>query len=401
MTPLGGHLGEDDITGAFLPSHIYVHVPFCASKCDYCDFYSICGAPPDLVRAVFIGIRSQLRLWASAGLSGVIETIYFGGGTPSAVADEVVETLDYIGAHFVVHPTAEITVEGNPDSLTPSVVSALAHAGVGRVSVGVQSFDDHVLRVLGRRHDSETAWAVARRVVGAGLELSVDLMCGIPGQSLTSWTETLQKACATGARHASVYPLAVEEGTALDVAIEEGLVPEVDPDVQAEMMLVASEVLSTCHLHRYEVANYASSTSTRSKHNSAYWTGSPYIGVGPAAHGMLDASTARAMGFAGVGSTAARVRYYNAADVDEWLVGHGDGTEELSEDEMAREDVMLGLRLVEGVPVEAVEQAGVGHALRELASDGLVVLEGGRWRTTQRGWLLGNEVFERVWAPEP
>jgi len=267
--------------------------------------------------------------------------------------------------------------------------------------VGVQSFDDHVLRVLGRRHDAEAAWAAARRVVGAGLELSVDLMCGVPGQSLTSWAETLQKACATGARHASVYPLAVEEGTALDVAIAEGLVSDVDADVQAEMMLVASEVLSGCGLSRYEVANYAMDKATRSRHNTAYWTGSPYIGVGPAAHGMLDAVTARAMGFVSVGSTSSRVRYSNAADVDQWLVGHGDGIEELSAEEAAREDVMLGLRLVEGVPDAQAERAGVRGALEGLESDGLVVLEAGRWRTTSRGWLLGNEVFERVWAPGP
>ncbi|HSK48594.1 MAG TPA: coproporphyrinogen-III oxidase family protein [Coriobacteriia bacterium] len=391
----------EELAGPFLPSHLYVHVPFCRSKCDYCDFYSIPGRPDELVEPVFRGIRSQLVGWSNSGLQGVIDTIYFGGGTPSCVPEKVVETLDFVREHFVVHRAAEITVEGNPDSLGDETVTNFAEAGVTRVSVGVQSFDDHVLSMLGRRHDAEAAWSAARRVVASGMALSVDLMCGVPGQSATSWERTLERACMSGARHASVYPLSVEEKTPLDVAISAGLVPDTDADTQAEMMLLAEGLLGNCGLSRYEVANYASSVSDQSRHNKAYWTGSSYIGVGPAAHGMVGAATGRVMGLCGQDACAARVRYGNAASVEEWLVGRGDSCEQLCATEAEREDVMLGLRLTSGVEVEQVRSAGLSDVLESLASEGLCELVDDRWRTTTRGWLLGNEVFGRVWSGEP
>jgi len=397
-------IGED--TGAaataYLPAHLYVHVPFCASKCDYCDFYSVPGAPSHVVATVFTGIRSQLALWESSGLEGVIDTVYFGGGTPSLVAPQVVETLAFIRDHFVLHPSAEVTIEGNPDSLDAATVASFLDAGVTRVSVGIQAFDDHVLRVLGRRHDAEAAWSAARRVVGAGMQLSVDLMCGVPGQTRASWAETLRRACETGAKHASVYPLSIEQNTPLDVAISAGLLPEPSSDEQAEMMIMAEKALGDCGLSRYEIANYSAGAEYASRHNTAYWTGSPYIGVGPGAHGMLDAATARLVGYVPGTSTAARVRYANASDIEAWLVGKNDATEELSHEEAAREDVMLGLRLTRGVSFAEVEAAGLAQVLDSLAADGLVTPHDGpgerRWRTTERGWLLGNEVFERVWT---
>ena len=391
--------------GPRLPAHVYVHVPFCASKCDYCDFASVAGASPATVRAVFTGIKTQLTRWQASGLEGVLETVYIGGGTPSFVVDEVAGLLGRIADEFVLHPRAEVSVEANPDSLRSEEVRALRDAGTTRISVGVQSFDDGVLRMLGRRHDARRAELACEAVADAGLSLAIDLMCGVPGQTTTSWAATLERVVATGARHVSVYPLAIEEGTPLSVAVSTGLVAEPDPDLAAEMMVLAEEFLGYHGIARYEVANYAA-PGFESVHNRAYWTGRSYLGVGPAAHAMLDAPTARAVGMLEGEPVAepARVRYANAADIDDWLTLHGDTVEVLDAGVARREDVMLGMRLTQGVPAEQVAVAGLDGVLESLQRDGLVehVGAGGsaRWRTTRRGWLLGNEVFGRIWAGE-
>ena len=397
-----------NLLGPSLPAHLYIHVPFCASKCAYCDFASISGASDDVVRAVFTGIRTQLRRWEVTGLGGVLDTVYVGGGTPSRYPEEVIRVLDYVREHFVVRSDAEVTVEANPDSVDAEVAGAFSSAGVTRVSVGVQSFDDTVLRVLGRRHDARAAWDACRVVSDAGMDLSVDLICGVPGQTMTSWSETLARAAATGARHASVYPLSIEPGTALHVAIDAGMLEEPDPDAAAEMMILAETTLRQYSLSRYEVANYAEDRAHESRHNTAYWEGRQYIGVGPGAHGMLDARTAQVVGLVEVGDQSTeRIRYANADGIDDWLVGHGDSVEVLSAEEAAREDVMLGMRLVRGVAWSQVQSAHLTETLEQLAAEGLVELAndavsrpGPRWRTTARGWLLGNEVFSRIWTGE-
>ena len=395
-----------DLLGPHLPAHLYVHVPFCASKCDYCDFSSVAGADADFVEVVFAGIRTQITTWSRSGLDGVVETIYFGGGTPSLHAEQVQRTLAHLRNTLVVHPHAEITIEANPDSLSADVARVFAAQGVTRMSVGVQSFDDHVLRVLGRRHDAVSAARACQAVIEAGMALSVDLMCGIPGQTITSWSETLSRAAASGAHHASVYPLTIEDGTPMSAAVSAGLLAETDSDEAADMMVLAEESLGYHGLSRYEVANYAEAREYESRHNTAYWTGRPYAGLGPAAHGMLDAATARSVGLLSEAEAdVARVRYGNAASIADWLVGHGDSTETLTEAEARREDVMLGMRLTRGVSQAAVASAGLLGVMASLEEDGLVALETSprgetRWKTTRRGWLLGNEVFGRLWLGE-
>lgn len=391
---------EDLVSGPRLPSHLYVHVPFCRSRCAYCDFHTAPAPPADLVAAVYGGLESELTQWAAAGLPGVVETVYVGGGTPSAWPAPTASLIHHVREMFVLHPGAEITVEANPDSLDDTVASVFAEAGVTRVSVGAQSFDDDVLRLLGRRHDADAAGRSCEAVARAGMDLSLDLICGIPGQTMGSWLESLATAAITGAKHVSVYPLSLEEGTSLALAVSAGLTPEPDPDMAADMMIAAEEALSAVELVRYEVANYAV-PGFESRHNLAYWTGGTYLGVGPAAHGMLDGVTARMLGMLDeAAASPARVRYMHAAEADRWLTGRGDRVETLSAGEAAREDVMLGLRLTKGVARADVDAAGLEGVAEDLARDGLVELAGGRWRTTRRGWLLGNEVFGRVWAGE-
>jgi oxygen-independent coproporphyrinogen-3 oxidase len=378
-----------------LPAHFYLHVPFCRSKCAYCDFASVAGADPQSVYATFLGMEAELRRWGASGLPGVVETVYVGGGTPSLHIPQVASLLDAALRELPIRSGAETTVEANPDSLSPAGLRALTASGASRISLGVQAFDDEVLRFLGRPHDARGARAALALVVDAGIEVSVDLMCGIPGQSMASWRESLAEAVEGGARHVSVYPLAVEEGTPLAAAVDAGLAPEPDPDVAAEMMELATDVLGAAGIERYEIANHAA-RGHRSRHNTAYWTGRSYAGIGPGAHGMLDAATAAAVGY-DPPPGAGRLRYAQPADIETWLFDSEPSEEWLTPAQAAREDVMLRLRLVEGVPAAQADRAGSTGALEALAADGLVECRAGNWVLTDRGWLLGNEVFARVW----
>jgi oxygen-independent coproporphyrinogen-3 oxidase len=398
--PVHGDLGElGEVDGPRLPAHFYFHVPFCRARCSYCDFYSIPDADPDDASALFACMAAEMRRWRFSALPGVVETLYVGGGTPSLYAPAVGELIEDVREELPVREDAEITVEANPDSLTPAALQALIEGGANRISVGVQAFDDTVLRLLGRLHDARQARAAIALVRDAGLELSIDLMCGVPGQTLASWAESLEQALDAGAKHVSVYPLSIEEGTPLEAAIRTELVSEPDPDLAAEMMILAEKRLAQAGLARYEVANFAV-PGHESRHNSAYWTGAQYVGTGPGAHGMLDPVSARTMGLwipSEGRRDVARVRYANLRDLDGWLRGGAPEIELLSADEVAREDVMLGMRLAHGVSAAQVSTAGLDEVLASLAKDGLVELVAGCWRATSSGWLLGNEVFGRIW----
>lgn len=382
-----------------LPRHLYVHVPLCRARCAYCDFFSL--TPGDLritPDALVDGLVNQARAWAERGLApGGIDTLYVGGGTPTMLGDSLATLVSTLAVWAETELDAEITVEANPDSLTPELAELLAMAGVTRVSLGVQSFDDAELAMLGRLHTADEAIDAASCVTGAGLELSVDLMCGLPGQSRASFERSLRQAIATGTGHVSVYPIAVEDGTPLAGAIARGAITAPDNDVAADMLLDAEQVLGAAGLVRYETSNFARLDRV-SRHNLAYWTGAEYLGVGPGAAGMLHADTARATGIV-VPVEAARVRYHVVRDLTYGLAFMPRvEIETLDAREADREDAMLGLRLVTGIDDALVARAGIGPVMESLAADGLVGRRAGRWATTQRGWLLGNEVFGRVWS---
>lgn len=402
-----------DANRAPLPVALYVHVPFCLSKCAYCDFYS---EPGELSRAgAFVDAALfEAGHWSHYDLLDDVPSAYFGGGTPTVLGDELVRLVEGMLSTARVRPGAEVTVETNPETTSPALVERLVAAGVSRFSLGVQSFDDAVLATLGRPHDGTRARAAARVLEHAGVPFSVDLICGVPGQSFASWDATLEQAVASGARHVSVYPLSVEEGTPLAAAVAAGSLPAPDPDLAADMMLAAEVALAAAGLPRYEVANYAQ-PGFESRHNLAYWTGVPYLGVGPHAASMLPfsefARIADGEGWADGASPheplPARARFTRDASLAEYVrtpLAHPGEVDLLDASDAAREDVMLGLRLVDGVPAAQADAAGVTPVLERLAERGLVQLHGpdgrGRWRTTQRGWLLGNQVFADVWAGE-
>ncbi len=388
-------------TAPRLPAHLYVHVPLCRSKCAYCDFYSLPLADVTEETGTIAGsLAAQAHAWLGRDVEPQpLASLYIGGGTPTVLGGDLVGLVAFITTWFPLAPSAEVTVEANPESLDVLLANALAAVGVTRVSLGVQSLDDAVLAFLERPHDAATARAAAKMVREAELALSVDLICGIPGQTTQSWIDTLNGALALRPEHVSVYPLAIEAGTPLSAAVAIGDVPEPDPDAAADMMLLAQHVLGRAGLARYEVSNYAL-PGAESRHNTAYWTGAPYLGVGPGAHGMLDAATAAAVGFTPArGDDIARLRYAVACDLRDGLTPMPRvDIEVLTAEETAREDVMLGLRLTRGVPDDQAAAAGATGALETLEAAGLVELVDSRWRTTERGWLLGNEVFSAVWA---
>jgi oxygen-independent coproporphyrinogen-3 oxidase len=376
-----------------------VHVPLCRSKCAYCDFYSIEAASSPVSPALLAQLLlDQALAWLDRGCAPrALESLYIGGGTPTMLGDALPALVDRLLGAFGAAEDAEVTVEANPDSLDSALCSALASAGVTRVSLGVQSFDDAELALLGRAHDARAAARAAETVRESGLTLAIDLICGVPGSTPEAWRSTLERAVATGADHVSVYPLSLETGTPLAAAVLVGDVAEPDQDATAEAMLLAEEMLGAAGLERYEVANYAR-VGKRSRHNEAYWTGAEYIGVGPSAHGMVSARTGRAIGLVGIDESAARIRYAVASDLDEGLARTPRvDLDVLDAASAMREDAMLGLRRSEGIDDALASAAGVVSVLESLKTDGLVAHEEGRWRTTTRGWLLGNEVFGRVW----
>lgn len=403
---------------------LYVHVPFCAQKCRYCDFDSRSFAPCDLgaaLDAYFEQLHARLDAFGDAGAFAQVRTVYVGGGTPSLAGERLVELARRISAWC---KPVEFTCEANPESLTSQLTAALAGVGVTRISLGVQTLDNAELAAIGRIHDADRALAAIATVKNAGLDVSCDLMCGLPGQTAASWRCTLDGVLAAAPHHVSVYPLTLEEGTPLYrmACRDESLEP--DEDFQAACMDVARERLGSAGYHPYEVASYALD-GHECAHNIAYWTGRGYLGLGRSAAGMLDAEDFDRLAglFPDVPARgdAHRVR----------LVQRDDGAtafeaEYLSHREAAAEDLMLACRMTRGIgPELLVHSASViaadelaaacdralelglaawvpghveGHAGCVTSKDVIAGRARARLAPTHLGWLDGNMLFELFWG---
>ena len=371
---------------------LYVHVPFCRSRCTYCDFATSVGLDdlrPRYVKAVCREIAS-LR----PGLS--LATVYFGGGTPSLLSTaQLAAVLETASRRATLAADAEITLEANPGDLDAAALRGLRAVGVNRLSIGVQSFDDAQLRSIGRRHDSARAvesLGLARSVGFANV--SLDLIFGLPGQSEGSWRQTLDRAANLAPEHLSLYCLTLEAGTPLANAVARGDVTVPDDDGAAGMYESARDRLDSAYEH-YEISNWArrdASRDLRARHNLRYWQTKPYVGVGAAAHSCFGGR-----------------RYHNVnspSDYVERIESGRNGVEDADTEEITPEiavaDVlMLGLRLTSGVSREEYRArfgvdlaAGHAAAIERLSGFGLVELTPDRLRLTPRGQLLGNEVFQ-------
>lgn len=266
---------------------LYLHIPFCRAKCLYCDFDSraLTGcALEEAIGAYCEGLSAQVDAHGNAGELSAVETVYVGGGTPSLLGGRLVGLVDLVRSYC---EPVEFTCEANPESFTLDLAQALRAAGVTRISLGVQSLNASELKAIGRIHSAEQAMLAVAQAKAAGFSTSCDVMCGLPGQTLDTFAETLRSLVTLNPDHVSVYPLQLEEGTPLARMEEAGDVEAPDEDFQAQCMDLAAEVLEEAGYERYEVASYAK-PGHRCRHNIAYWTGKPYLGLGRSAASMLD-----------------------------------------------------------------------------------------------------------------
>ncbi|MDR1422150.1 MAG: radical SAM family heme chaperone HemW [Coriobacteriales bacterium] len=358
---------------------LYLHIPFCASRCAYCDFTTEAVAPDDpRIDTYLDGLIREVRDVAREGLLSAVRSVYIGGGSPSFLGSRRLVQLVYTLALSIDLTGLEFTVEANPEQITDSLVRDLFALGVNRFSLGVQSFQDADLRALGRIHDAARARGAITAIRERCDNLSIDLICGIAGQTMASWLASLEAAETFDLPHISIYPLTVEEGTPFAHAAKQGRLVSLDEDTQALFMEQAAEHLRQQGYHRYEVASYAKPGS-ECRHNSAYWTGVSYLGLGRGAAGMRQSATGR-----------------------ERLMG-GKVVETLTPAQAITEDLMLGMRMSEGIAREQLTRAdiilpGAYEVFSELIDLGLVEADEKRYRPTARGWLLGNELYGRIWA---
>ena len=394
---------------------LYLHIPFCARKCAYCDFASWATPAGDpLMGAYARAMEAQLDEVGSLGLLEGCETAYVGGGTPTLLGEKNLGRL--VEKIVKAASPSELTCEANPDSLGDEVLLALREAGATRLSVGVQSLDDGELCELGRLHDAACARERVAAAVATGLDVSVDLMCATPTQTPESWARTLEGAAALGVGHVSVYPLQIEEGTPLDRRYESDPCAWNDPEVQAQRMTQAQAALEACGYRRYEVASYARAGKT-CRHNKAYWTGVPYLGLGTGASSMLDLKGYLRLCTAcpqlpQAPDDARRVRLTVETPRGELaakpsLSSLSFSLEFLTEPQAVAEDLMLGARLVEGLRPELVSRARELFGVRfddtidALLARDLLADKNGRLAPTEQGWLLGNELYGALWDLAP
>ena len=391
------------------PVSLYLHVPFCTVKCAYCDFNSYAGlegAIPAWERA----IQEELRRWAPVVAGRPVPTVFIGGGTPSLLEGSAIgRLLEAVRSQYALDIDAEVTLEANPESVREERLTAYRAAGVNRLSMGVQSLHEDELRFLDRLHDAEGARRAVRAARGAGFNnVNIDLIYGLPGQSMERWESTMEGALAMETEHLSCYALTVEEGTPLASRVAKGEVVEAEGDVVAEMAEWTEERLSRAGYRQYEISNYAKPGS-ESRHNLVYWGHGEYVAVGPGAHGFVDgvryAVERSPSRYAEVMRDPRVLRQAQDARIQNLPSPAIVSQEVISAETAALDTVTLGLRLNEGVDAEALAsrypaqwgrfEAGLSWG----ATNGLVERVEGRVRLTRRGRRLANEVLVRLVEP--
>ena len=371
------------------PLGFYVHVPFCAVRCGYCDFNTYTaeelGDEPGASRATYAEaaiaeVRRARR--EMAGDDRKVDTIFFGGGTPTLLPTaDLAAVVSAIAAEFGLADDVEITTEANPDSVASWDLEELRKAGFTRVSFGMQSAVDRVLATLDRTHDPMRVPAVVQWAREAGFDqVSLDLIYGTPGETLDDWRTSLETALACEPDHVSAYSLIVEEGTALARRVRRGELPMPDEDDLAEKYLVADELLTAAGLDWYEVSNWARTPEHRCRHNVLYWTGGDWWGIGPGAHSHLAGER-----WWNVKHPAAYARRLAADE------SPAADRETLTTEERRTERVLLELRLSDGLPVPVLDEHGRSQVAR-LVDEGLLVRQAERLVLTQRGRLLADGV---------
>ena len=322
---------------------IYIHVPFCAKRCLYCDFYS--NTEMSYKEPYLVALQQEMELRKEYLSGETIETIYFGGGTPSQLqAADFSRIFDTINRLFRVSDDSEITLEANPDDLQPAYVGMLRQFPFNRISMGVQSFDDDDLRFLNRRHDSRQAVRAVELCREAGItNLSIDLIYGLPGQTVGRWERNLEAAIRLDVPHLSAYHLIYEEGTALYKLLEAGRVTPVEESVSVDLFTLLIDRLTAAGYLHYEISNFAR-PGCFSRHNSSYWLGKSYLGLGPSAHSYNQ-----------------QERMWNVASLPLYIAGMKEGCPNVEREPLPLETryndfIITGLRTMWGIDLEEVER---------------------------------------------
>jgi putative oxygen-independent coproporphyrinogen III oxidase len=379
------------------PFGLYVHVPFCAARCGYCDFNTYTADELDGSGASPAGwltaLRTELELAArTLAAPPRVDTVFVGGGTPSLLgADRLAQVLDAVRDTFGLADGAEVTTEANPESTSPEFFARIAEAGYNRVSLGMQSAAPGVLAVLDRRHTPGRPVAAAKEARAGGIaQLSLDLIYGTPGERDDDLRASLDAVLGAGVDHVSAYALIVEEGTALARRIRRGELARPDDDVAADRYEIVDATLTAAGLSWYEVSNWSTGPNTRCRHNLGYWRDGNWWGAGPGAHSHVGG-----------------VRWWNvkhpARYASALAEGHSPvaGQERLTEQQRREERVMLRIRLAEGLPLALLDQDG-RHAAAQLAADGLLsgpeLAATGTAVLTDRGRLLADAVVRALLA---
>jgi len=409
-----------------MPMSVYVHVPFCVRRCGYCDFNTytpreLGGAvsQADYADQVIAEIELAARYLAGEDVpvgagepdvilrggsvaNGIAEsrlpsgvpTVFFGGGTPTMLPSaDLVKILRAIHNTWGLMPDAEVTTEANPDSVTKESIKELANGGFSRISFGMQSAVPHVLHTLDRTHNREQIPIVVNWAKEAGLKVSLDLIYGTPGESISDWQVSLEAAIATGVNHISAYALHVEPHTKMGRQIRSGQLPAPDDDDEAAKYELADELLTNAGLEWYEISNWARegiAGNNACQHNMAYWRGQDWWGFGPGAHSYLrgaDGQPGQRWWNVKHPAKYAQMLSERKLPIEE--------AETLTPEQAELEKVMLGLRLAEGLPMEALE-ASYRDEAANLQLQGLLTIEGGLLKLTRRGRLLADTVVRAL-----
>ncbi|MFD7157789.1 radical SAM family heme chaperone HemW [Kribbella sp. NPDC059898] len=388
VAPRDGALPEAAVReAAGRPFGFYLHVPFCASRCGYCDFNTYTatelgggGSQASYADNAVAEVRLARRVLAD--LDRPVDTVFFGGGTPTLLpAADLGKMLAAVRDEFGLAPDAEVTTEANPESVDPAYLDELRAVGFNRISFGMQSSSSAVLKILDRQHSPGRALQAAREATSAGFEhVNLDLIYGTPGESLDDWRASLESALSAQPDHVSAYALIVEDGTQLARRIRRGELPMPDDDDLADKYVLADELLTAAGLGWYEVSNWARSTAARCRHNELYWRGDTWWGIGPGAH-----------------SHAGGVRWWNVKHPSAYAerIASGESPayarETLDAETRRIERVLLEVRLSAGLPLEALDTAGRA-AVDQVVADGLAIVADGRLVLTDRGRLLADAV---------
>ena len=372
----------------------YVHVPYCRVRCGYCDFNTYTGSElrgakqSDFVDHVAAEIAIAENVLAGRGDNRLLSTVFFGGGTPTLLpVEDLVNTVAHLRKAFGLEPHAEVTVEANPDSVDAEYLAKLAEGGVTRVSFGVQSAVPEVLAVLDRTHNPENVPLVVEAARDAGLDVSIDLIYGSPGETLEHWQQSLELVRILGVDHVSAYSLIVEEGTALERKIRRGELVAPDSNIQAEMYEMADRAFESMGLGWYELSNWSRDESTRSAHNMAYWLNQDWWGFGAGAHSYLGGR--RWWNVKHPAAYASRVMSGDSPELD---------GETPTAEQTQLERVLLGTRLRTGFEIVHLEP-GVAKEIPALIDDGLIderEAAQGLVVLTLTGRLLADAVVRRL-----